>query len=55
MPLNESFKNDMPLNILALKKSNELMAYSYSSLYDLKTTGVGFLLFMGHGIDLIWR
>lgn len=48
MPLNESFKNDMPLNIYAAsKKSNELMAYSYSSLYNLKTTGLRFFTVYG--------
>ena len=38
----------MPLNIYAAsKKSNELMAYAYSSLYSLKTTGLRFFTVYG--------
>ena len=38
----------MPLNIYAAsKKSNELMAYAYSSLYALKTTGLRFFTVYG--------
>ena len=48
MPLNESEKNDSPLNIYAAsKKSNELMAYSYSSLFKIQTTGLRFFTVYG--------
>lgn len=48
MPLSESIKNDSPLNIYAAsKKSNELMAYSYSSLFNIKTTGLRFFTVYG--------
>ena len=48
MPLNESLKNDGPLNIYAAtKKSNELMAFSYSSLFGLKTSGLRFFTVYG--------
>ena len=37
----------------ATKLSNEMMAYTYSSLYKIKTTGLRFLLYMDHGEDPI--
>ncbi len=48
MPLTESLKNDGPLNIYAAtKKSNELMAFSYSSLFGMKTSGLRFFTVYG--------
>ena len=36
------------------KKTNELMAHTWSSLYGIQTIGLDFLLFMAHGVDQIW-
>ena len=45
---SEDSKADNPLNIYAAsKKSNELMAYSYSSLYDLPCVGLRFFTVYG--------
>ena len=53
---SEDQKTDSPIQLYAAtKKSNELMAYSYSSLYKIPTTGWDFSLFMGHGVDPIWH
>ena len=38
----------------ATKKSNEMMAHSYSHLYNIPMTGLRFLLCMVHGVDQIW-
>ncbi len=49
-PFTEIQKADRPQNLYAVtKKSNELMAYSYSSLYNIPTSGLSFLLFMDLG------
>ena len=45
---------DHPISLYANKKSNELIAHTYSHLFNLPTTGLRFSLFMGHGEDLIW-
>ena len=43
LPFSVHQNVDHPLNIYAAtKKANELMAHSYSSLYDLPTTGLRF-------------
>ena len=48
MPFNEQSNTDRPRQIYAAtKKSNELMAYSYSSLYGLKTTGLRYFTVYG--------
>ena len=48
LPFSEDMETNMPLNIYAAsKKSNELMAYAYSSLYSLKTTGLRFFTVYG--------
>ena len=39
----------------ATKRSNELMAHTYSHLFKLPASAVRFLLFMDHGEDLIWH
>ncbi len=48
MPFREQSNTDHPRQIYAAtKKSNELMAYSYSSLYGLKTTGLRYFTIYG--------
>ena len=48
MPFCEQSNTDHPRQIYAAtKKSNELMAYSYSSLYGLKTTGLRYFTIYG--------
>ena len=47
-PLKENFSTDKPLTFYAAsKKCNEIMAYSYSNLYKLKTTGLRFFTVYG--------
>lgn len=48
MPFSERQCADHPLTLYAAtKKANELMAHSYSSLYDLPTTGLRFFTVYG--------
>ncbi|MFY8351413.1 NAD-dependent epimerase [Pseudoalteromonas sp. SSM20] len=48
MPFSEDDVVDHPISLYAAtKKSNELMAYSYSHLYDLATTGLRFFTVYG--------
>ncbi|WP_396636946.1 NAD-dependent epimerase/dehydratase family protein [Maribacter sp. R77961] len=48
VPFSESDPVDEPVSLYAAtKKSNELMAYSYSHLYDLQTTGLRFFTVYG--------
>lgn len=48
MPFSEQSNTDCPRQIYAVtKKSNELMAYSYSSLHKLKTTGLRYFTVYG--------
>ena len=56
-PFSTSDNIDHPLSLYAAtKKSNELMAHTYSHLYNLPTTGFrDFLQYMVHGGDQIWR
>lgn len=47
-PFSESHQVDHPIQIYAAtKRSNELMAHSYSALYNLKTTGLRFFTVYG--------
>ena len=47
-PLNEDFDTNHPLSFYAAtKKSNEVMAYSYSNIYKLKCTGLRFFTVYG--------
>lgn len=47
-PLKENHTTDSPLSFYAAsKKCNEIMAYSYSNLYKLKTTGLRFFTVYG--------
>ena len=48
MPFKESHHTDHPLSLYgASKKANELMAHSYSHLYELPTTGLRFFTVYG--------
>ena len=48
IPFEEGDRVDQPISIYAAtKKSNELMAYTYSHLYNLKTTGLRFFTVYG--------
>ena len=48
IPFSEVDKVDKPLNLYAAsKKSNELLAYSYSHLYKIPTTGLRFFTVYG--------
>ena len=48
LPFSENDSVDKPISIYAAsKKSNELMAHSYSHLYGLKTTGLRFFTVYG--------
>ena len=48
IPYSENYNTDRPLSLYAAtKKSNELMAYSYSHLYGFKTTGMRFFTIYG--------
>ena len=47
-PFNVNQKTDEPLSLYAAtKKSNELIAHSYSNIYNLKTTGLRFFTAYG--------
>ena len=48
LPFDESHKVDYPVSLYAAtKKSNELMAHSYSHLYQIPTTGLRFFTVYG--------
>lgn len=48
VPYSESDKVDSPVSLYAVtKKSNELMAHAYSSLYDISCTGLRFFTVYG--------
>ena len=52
-PFKTSDHTDHPVSLYAAtKKSNEMMAHTYSHLYNISTTG--FSQFMDLGEDLIW-
>lgn len=56
IPYSTDDKVDNPVSLYAAtKKSNELMAYAYSKLYNIPSTGLRFLQFMVHWGVLIWR
>lgn len=55
VPFAVSDRVDYPISFYAAtKKSNELMAYAYSHLYDLPVTGLRFLRCMAPGVAPIW-
>ncbi|WP_026897149.1 NAD-dependent epimerase/dehydratase family protein [Daejeonella oryzae] len=48
MPFSESHKTDRPISLYAAtKKSNELMAHTYSHLFNFQTTGLRFFTVYG--------
>ena len=48
MPFSESHKTDQPISLYAAsKKSNELMAHTYSHLFNIPTTGLRFFTVYG--------
>tara|TARA_Y100000816_G_C26107628_1_gene589193 strand:+ start:5906 stop:6925 length:1020 start_codon:yes stop_codon:yes gene_type:complete len=48
MPFKESYSTDLPIQLYAAtKKSNEVMAHSYSHIYKLPTTGLRFFTVYG--------
>jgi UDP-glucuronate 4-epimerase len=48
VPFNEELRTDKPVSLYAAtKKSNELMAYTYSHLYKIPTTGLRFFTVYG--------
>lgn len=54
-PFSEEDRVDNPMSLYAVtKKSNEQMAYVYSRLYTIPTTGLRFLRFMVRGVVRIW-
>ena len=56
IPFSVDHNVDHPISIYAAsKKSNELMAYTYNHLFGLRSTGLRFLQFMGHGEGLTWQ
>jgi UDP-glucuronate 4-epimerase len=56
LPFSVNDRVDNPISLYAAtKKANELMAYTYSHLFKLPTTGMRFLLCMDRGDVRIWR
>lgn len=57
LPFSTSDSVDHPVSLYAAtKKSNELMAHTYSHLYGIPTTGLRFFLqYMVPGVDQIWH
>ena len=56
VPFNEDLKLDEPVSLYAAsKKSNELMAYTYSHLFKIETIGLRFFTVYGPWVDLIWH
>ena len=54
-PLFENIDCNEPIQLYAAtKKSNEMIAHSYSSIYKLPTTGLRFFTVYGPWEDLIW-
>ena len=46
-PLKEDDSTDKPSSLCATKKANELLAYTYSDLYNIKTVGLRFFTVYG--------
>ena len=56
MPFDENHSVDHPLSLYAAtKKSNEMLAHSYSHLFQIPTTGLDFSQSMDLLEDLIWH
>ena len=55
-PFTENQKINKPLSFYAATKiSNEMMAYSYSNIYNIPITGLRFFTVYVHGVDQIWH
>tara|TARA_B100002019_G_C21153430_1_gene539442 strand:+ start:393 stop:758 length:366 start_codon:yes stop_codon:yes gene_type:complete len=55
LPYKETDNVDHPLSLYAAtKRSNEMMAQSYSNLYDIPSTALRFFTVMAPEEDLIW-
>ena len=55
MPFSENENTDSPLTIYsASKKANEVMAHSYSYLWNIPITIFRFFTVCAHGVGLIW-
>src|SRR5690625_1179124 len=55
MPFSTDDEVNHPVSLYAAtKKSNELMAHTYSHLYDLPTTGLRFFTVMAQWVVRIW-
>ena len=53
-PIKENFETSKPIQFYAAtKKSNEVMAYSYSKMFKMNFVFMRFLQFMDHGVDPI--
>ena len=56
MPFNVDLPADHPTQFYAAsKRSNELMAHSYSHMFNLPITLIRFLLIYGPREDLTWH
>ena len=56
LPFSTEHNVDHPISLYAAsKKSNELMAHTYSHLFGISTCGLRFLPYMAHGVDPIWH
>ena len=47
LPFSEKDRVDTPISLYAAAKSNELVAYTYSHLYGIQTTGLRFFTVYG--------
>ena len=55
IPFSENDPVNHPISLYAAtKKSNELMAHTYSHLYDIPSTGLRFFTVYGSWGDQIW-
>ena len=55
IPFKETANVDAPISLYAAtKKSNELMAHTYSHLYNIETIGLRFFTVYGPGVGQIW-
>ena len=55
IPFKESDPTEHPVSLYAAtKKANEMMAHSYSKLYDMPVVGLRFFTVYGPGVVLTW-
>ena len=55
VPFQESDKTNNGFLFMRTKKTNEILAETYSNLYALKCVGLRFFQFTSHLEDLIWH